>query len=124
MKGKPNFPVYSALSAWNRSNSSIVQASSRALACSVVEAGGQFAADGEPAGQVGMGAQERQLALAGRRLDRLDHGRMQRLDAIVGRTQAAVIHGLGDPGRMLVDAAEALHELRPGHGGRPLAEEL
>ena len=85
---------------------------------------GELAADGEPPGQIGMGTQELQPAFARRRLDRLDHGRMQRLDAIVGRPQARVIHRLGDPGRMLVDAAEAFHELRPGHGGRPLAEEL
>ena len=39
MNGKPNLLVYSTLRAWKRSYSSIVQASSRALACSAVEAG-------------------------------------------------------------------------------------
>jgi hypothetical protein len=66
-----------------------------------------------------MSPQQRQLALAAGRLDDPGHRRLQALGTVMGRAEAGRQHPFGNPGRMLVDAAEAGEKGLPRHLPRP-----
>jgi hypothetical protein len=69
----------------------------------------------QASGEIGMGVDQRQLLLAGRFRERIDHGGMKPLRRILPRGQPGVICALRDPGRMLEDVAKEFDEYHPIH---------
>jgi hypothetical protein len=70
-----------------------------------------------------MGAQQCEPAIRGRVLDHRRHRRLQFLGRPVIIGQTGIEHGLGDPGRMLIDRPIEGEKGRTAQGSRRLLQE-
>ena len=68
-----------------------------------------------------MRPQERQLAVAVRPIDGGPQDAVQTRDAVLIAGQAVAVSCFGNPGRMLVNAAERVEKLVTGHRARTVA---